>query len=400
MEKVTGIGGIFYRAEHAESLREFYRESLGIEIEAYGGSAFMWRDIDDLTVTGTTVWSVFDDETTYFAPSESRFMVNFRVRDLDRMRAQLGRAGAVVDERVEMSEFGRFGWARDPEGNKIELWEPPPTERRGTRCWIVDAFTERPFSGNPAAVCLVDSFPDDSVMLEIARENALSETAFLVPRAGELDDAPEYELRWFTPRVEVDLCGHATLASAHVIFSKLATTAERVVFHTKSGPLTVLRDGARLSMDFPARGVAPAEPPAGLAEALGAEPLETFGVADGLVCVLASAEAVRALAPDMTRLGALAVEFVCVTARADAGDAEVDFVSRFFAPKKGVPEDPVTGSAHCALAPLWASRFDKSTLRARQLSERGGEISCEVRGDRVVLTGSAVTVKLGVLLVV
>jgi PhzF family phenazine biosynthesis protein len=399
MEKVTGIGGVFYRAEHAESLREFYRESLGIEIEAYGGSAFLWRDIDDLTVTGTTVWSVFDEETTYFAPSESRFMVNFRVRDLDRMRAQLGRAGAVVDERVEMSEFGRFGWARDPEGNKIELWEPPPTERRGTRCWIVDAFTERPFSGNPAAVCLVDAFPDEGVMLEIARENALSETAFLVPRAVEPEQGPEFDLRWFTPRVEVDLCGHATLASAHVIFSKLASSSDRIVFHTKSGPLTVTRGGSAMSMDFPARRSAPATSPEGLASALGLTPVETLAVGDGLVCVLASAEEVRALAPDMTGLAALDAAFVCVTARADAG-ADVDFVSRFFAPKKGVPEDPVTGSAHCALAPMWSARLDKSTLRARQLSERGGDMTCEVRGERVVLTGSAVTVKVGVLLVV
>jgi PhzF family phenazine biosynthesis protein len=245
----------------------------------------------------------------------------------------------------------------------------------------VDAFARRVFEGNPAAVCPLERWRDDGVLQAIAEENNLSETAFFVPaRAG-------FELRWFTPLAEVDLCGHATLASAHVLFEELGYAEPVIRFATRSGELTVERRGDRLAMNFPARPPAPCAAPSALVDGLGGQPAEVL-VADDYVAVFDDEAAVRALAPNMATLRELGVRGVCVTA---PGAGEVDFVSRFFAPGVGIPEDPVTGSAHCELAPYWAARLGKSRLRARQVSKRGGNVDCELQGDRVILTGGAVT---------
>lgn len=255
------------------------------------------------------------------------------------------------------------------------------------RCPIfqVDAFTGRRFAGNPAAVCPLEAWPRDELLQAIAAENNLSETAFLVPR----DD--DYELRWFTPEAEVELCGHATLAAGHVVLRILQGTRETVCFHTASGPLEVVREGERLAMDFPAVPAAPAPTPSGLVEALGARPEALLGATDWLA-VYGDSGTVEALEPDMARLRELDRRGVIVTAPgpgAEEGDG-ADFVSRFFAPKVGVPEDPVTGSAHCTLAPYWAGRLGRDRLLGRQLSRRGGTVACELRGERVRLAGRAV----------
>ncbi len=253
----------------------------------------------------------------------------------------------------------------------------------------VDAFSARAFGGNPAAVCVFDAFPDESTMAAVAAENNLSETAFVV-RQGE-----DYALRWFTPRVEVDLCGHATLASGYVILNELEPGRERVRFHTRSGPLEVARRGEGFALDLPARPPEPALAPPGLAAALGAAPAATLRARD-LVAVFERAEQVRALRPDMAALAALEGTFaVCATAPGTGADGDVDFVSRFFAPAKGVPEDPVTGSAHCSLAPYWALRTGRVEFKARQVSERGGELAAALRGDRVELGGRAALVVRG-----
>ena len=259
-------------------------------------------------------------------------------------------------------------------------------------CFQVDAFSARPFGGNPAAVCPLEAWLPDPVMQSIAAENALSETAFFVRRADG-----DFDLRWFTPAVEVDLCGHATLASALVVFAQLEPGRAAVRFHTRSGPLEVEREGALLAMDLPAwmpREVAASEE---VALAIGGRPQEVLLGRD-LVVVVATAEEVRALAPDLARVAALDAFAVCVTAPGSGRDADVDFVSRFFAPAKGVPEDPVTGSAHCQLVPYWARRLGTTRLRARQVSRRGGELEGELRGDRVRLLAAACLVKTGSLL--
>ena len=244
----------------------------------------------------------------------------------------------------------------------------------------VDAFTDRAFAGNPAAVCLLEGWPEESLLQAIAAENNLSETAFLVPEGAH------WRLRWFTPKVEVDLCGHATLASAHVLFEKLGTGAETVEFETRSGRLTVRRSGLVLSMDFPANPPTPAPAPPGLAEALGAAP-ESF-LSGGRVCLAVFGEEgrVRALRPDFRRLGAV-TDYMLFAATAPG--EEVDFASRCFAPGVGIDEDPVTGSAHCALAPYWAERLGKQALTARQISARGGRLDCRMQGERVVISGRA-----------
>ncbi len=257
--------------------------------------------------------------------------------------------------------------------------------------WQVDAFTGRPFGGNPAAVCPLETWLPDETMQAIAAENNLAETAFFVRRP----DGDDLDLRWFTPRTEVDLCGHATLASAWVLMREIDPSRTRVVFHTKSGPLTVVRRGDELAMDLPARPPAPIETPAALTSALGKRPASTLRARD-LVAVFAQAEEVRALVPDMGAIEALEGVFaVCATAPGTGADADVDFVSRFFAPAKGVAEDPVTGSAHSTLVPYWAERLGKKTLRARQVSARVGELGCALEGERVVLTGRAVVVLRG-----
>lgn len=245
----------------------------------------------------------------------------------------------------------------------------------------VDAFvTERPFSGNPAAVCPLDAWLPDEVMQAVAAENNLSETAFFVA------DEEDYRLRWFTPTVEVDLCGHATLASAFVVFGWLAPWRRSVTFRTgKAGALTVSRDGRHLVLDFPARPPRACAAPEALAAALGKRPGEVMAARDYLA-VYDSADEIAALAPDFAAIAALDRFAVIATAPGSGG---VDFVSRFFAPARGVDEDPVTGSAHCTLIPYWAKRLGKNRLEARQLSRRGGALSCDLRADRVSIAGRA-----------
>ena len=244
----------------------------------------------------------------------------------------------------------------------------------------VDAFATRAFEGNPAAVCPLEAWLDDGLLQAIAEENNLSETAFFVP-SGE-----GFELRWFTPLREVDLCGHATLAAAHVLFEMLGYAGPAITFETRSGELIVQRKGARLEMNFPACPPSPCERSEILAQGLGQRPLEVLA-ADDYLAVFDSEATVRAIKPDMTLLGQLDLRGVIVT----APGSDVDFVSRFFAPKFGIPEDPVTGSAHCELAPYWAKQLGKNVLTARQVSKRGGNIGCELKTDRVILSGCAVT---------
>jgi PhzF family phenazine biosynthesis protein len=245
----------------------------------------------------------------------------------------------------------------------------------------VDAFvTGEPFSGNPAAVCPLAAWLPDAVMQAVAAENNLSETAFFVPE-GE-----GYRLRWFTPTTEVDLCGHATLASAFVVFGWLASWRRSVTFQTeKAGPLTVARDGELLALDFPSRPPQPCAASESLAEALGRPPAALFAARDYLA-VFDRAEDVVTLSPDFGKIATLDRFAVIVTAPGSDG---IDFVSRFFAPARGVDEDPVTGSAHCTLIPYWAERLDMTRLEARQLSGRGGALSCALRGDRVTIAGRA-----------
>jgi PhzF family phenazine biosynthesis protein len=245
----------------------------------------------------------------------------------------------------------------------------------------VDAFTSRRFAGNPAAVMILDHFPEDAILQAIAEENNLAETAFLVA------DGEDFQLRWFTPTVEVPLCGHATLASAAVVMERLSPERKRVVFRSASGPLAVERMGVGYVMNFPARLSQRVEPPRALAAALGAPPVEVVADEFNYLVRLASADEVRALAPDLAAIAKLDRTGVIVTAPGDQG---YDFVSRYFAPAKGIPEDPVTGGAHCALAPYWAERLSKTAFRAFQASQRGGEIVCRLIGDRVELEGACV----------
>jgi len=250
-----------------------------------------------------------------------------------------------------------------------------------TTIFQVDAFTTRRFAGNPAAVMPLEGFLADALLQAIAAENNLAETAFIVP------DGSDYRLRWFTPTTEVPLCGHATLASAAVVMERLEAGRSAVVFHSVSGPLTVHRTDAGYVMNFPMRFSEPVMTPPGLGAALGAAPIEVLADAVNYTAVLASAQVVRELAPDIAAIARMDRRGVVVTA---PGDDSYDFVSRYFAPAQGVPEDPVTGSAHCALAPYWAKRLDKTTLRAFQASPRGGEIICRLVGDRVELQGAVV----------
>lgn len=249
-----------------------------------------------------------------------------------------------------------------------------------TRIYQVDAFTSRRFRGNPAAVCPLDDWLEDATLQAVAAENNLSETAFLVPR----DD--DYELRWFTPVTEVDLCGHATLAAGHVVLRVTQGSRDAVTFHTRSGPLRVCRRDERLAMDFPALPSERVEAPAGLTAGLGAAPEEVRASEDWMAVFPSEAD-VAGLEPDFRALAGLGRRGVIATAPAEG---ETDFVSRFFAPSVGIDEDPVTGSAHCALAPYWAGRLDRADLLGRQVSRRGGEVACRVLGDRVELGGEAV----------
>jgi PhzF family phenazine biosynthesis protein len=243
----------------------------------------------------------------------------------------------------------------------------------------VDAFASRVFTGNPAAVCPLEQWLPDEQMQAIAAENNLAETAFFVKNGGD------YHLRWFTPTVEVDLCGHATLASAFVILNKLTPGAPSVQFSSKSGKLVVTRDGDLLSLDFPALPPLECQVYPGLIAALGVQPEKVLAARDYLA-VYASEEELRSVKPDMDAL-AQADRFAVI---ATAPGRDVDFISRFFAPAQGIPEDPVTGSAHCTLIPYWSQRLGKKKLRAYQASPRGGELWCEDRGERVTISGKAV----------
>lgn len=244
----------------------------------------------------------------------------------------------------------------------------------------VDAFTSRVFSGNPAAVCLTDRWIDDKKLQAVAAENNLSETAFLVRNNDGFD------LRWFTPTTEVALCGHATLASAFVLFNCLQWKKKEIWFTTRrSGRLTVSKRGELLEMDFPSRPAHGKTAPAGIRKALGVVPDKVLGSAEDLLVVLGSEKAVRNVRPDFSALGQMEYRGIIVTARGDKSD----FVSRFFAPRVGVPEDPVTGSAHCVLIPYWANVLRKNRLHAFQVSMRGGELFCVDAGDRVKIAGKA-----------
>ncbi len=256
----------------------------------------------------------------------------------------------------------------------------------------VDAFTGEPFAGNPAAVCLLSAPADAAWMQRVAREMNVSETAFLVRR-----DSGEFDLRWFTPVIEVDLCGHATLASAHVLWDEgHLPPGEPAVFHTRSGRLSAKLRGGWIEMDFPAEPAEPVPAPDGLTAAIGAEPAYVGRNRFDYLVEVDAPGTVQRLTPDYRRLGEIETRGFIVTARADSNG--IDFVSRFFAPKTGIDEDPVTGSAHCCLGPYWKSRLGRDTFTARQVSERGGLVKVAVRGQRVLLSGQAVTVLRGTLL--
>jgi PhzF family phenazine biosynthesis protein len=256
---------------------------------------------------------------------------------------------------------------------------------------LVDAFTSQPFAGNPAAVFVLDGWPEDAWLQRVAREMNQSETAFLVPQQKG------FHLRWFTPVVEVDLCGHATLASAHTLWEIRAVPAgEKIEFSTRSGVLTASPAGNLIELDFPLLPERPTTLPAQLAEALGVQPLYSGKSLHDLILEVASEDAVRAAQPDFTLLSTIATRGVIVTARAST--APFDFVSRFFAPAAGINEDPVTGSAHCCLAYFWRKRLHKDAFRAFQASSRGGDLHVRIAGDRVILGGQAVTVARGELL--
>jgi PhzF family phenazine biosynthesis protein len=242
----------------------------------------------------------------------------------------------------------------------------------------VDAFTDRLFGGNPAAVCPLAAWLPDATMQAIAAENNLSETAFFVPRGDD------YDLRWFTPTIETDLCGHATQASGFVVMNRLAPRRSTVRFHTKSGVLSVTRQGEVFAIDLPAQPPAPCTMPQKFVAALGRKPVEILGAVKYLALYDNEAD-VAALAPDTVALRDIDRDGVIVSAPGH----DCDFVSRYFAPHAGIPEDPVTGSAHCTLVPYWAKRLGKTKLHARQISRRGGELFCELRGDRVVIAGRA-----------
>jgi PhzF family phenazine biosynthesis protein len=252
--------------------------------------------------------------------------------------------------------------------------------------YTLDAFSSRVFGGNPAAVCPLTEWLDEVVMQSIAAENNLSETAFFVP------DGDGYHIRWFTPTCEVELCGHATLASSWVIFNRIAPEKDVIDFRALAGPLKVTREGDLLSLDFPSRPPEAIDAPVDIVAALGV-PLDEMWKARDHVAVFAHEDVVRTLNPDMLRLAQVDMFALIVTARGK----ECDFVSRFFAPGRGIDEDPVTGSAHCTLIPFWAKRLGKTKLHALQVSKRGGELFCELNGDRVKISGRVALYSEGVI---
>lgn len=247
------------------------------------------------------------------------------------------------------------------------------------RIYQIDAFADKVFQGNPAAVCPLETWLDDDLLQSIALENNLSETAFFVK------EDTGFSLRWFTPAAEVNLCGHATLATAFVLFYYYKYSQKQIRFQTRSGLLTVSREGELLSMNFPAYTLKSCVPPDDLLNAFSEKPEHVFYTEDYLL-VFSTEEIIRNLSPSMDFLKKLDLRGVIVTARGDA----VDFVSRFFAPGLGINEDPVTGSAHCTLVPFWAKRLKKNSFQAKQISKRGGTLHCQLDGDRVVIAGKAV----------
>jgi len=258
--------------------------------------------------------------------------------------------------------------------------------------FLVDAFTAEPFAGNPAAVYLLDRWRDDAWLQRVAREMNQSETAFLVRDGGG------FHLRWFTPLIEVDLCGHATLASAHALWSSGAAERHQpIAFSTRSGPLIATEAGQLIELDFPLLPEEPTAAPPGLAQALGVAPIYVGKSRHDLIVQVASEDEVRSARPNFTQLAEVASRGVIITAQ--SGDQAFDFVSRFFAPAAGINEDPVTGSAHCLLADFWGQRLGKNSLRAFQASTRGGVVQVRVAGQRAILGGQAVMVARGELLV-
>ncbi len=261
------------------------------------------------------------------------------------------------------------------------------------KCWQVDAFTDRPFRGNPAAVCWLENDAPDDWMQAVAAEMNLSETAF-IRRQHE-----GYSLRWFTPLVEVPLCGHATLASAHVLWTEQFHSLDQSIhFHTRSGVLRCNWQDGLIEMDFPATPAYAVDPPVGLLESLGVSPVFVGKSQFDHLVVVENAQQVRSLSPNFERMKTVSTRGVMVTSRSD--DSRYDFISRFFAPAVGIDEDPVTGSAHCCLGPYWADKIGKTTMTAFQASARGGVVQVRVLGDRVILGGHAVTVWQGELLAV
>ena len=260
------------------------------------------------------------------------------------------------------------------------------------RIYQVDSFTDEPFKGNPAGVCILEQEANEAWMQDIASEMNLSETAFVRQRADG-----DYDLRWFTPAVEVELCGHATLATAHILWETgMLPPDEQARFHTASGLLTADRKGDLIELDFPANPSEAIEPPDGLLDALGVAATFVGQTRFDYLVEVKDANAVRDTAPDLRGIKHLGVRGVMITARSDDGGS--DFVSRFFAPGAGVDEDPVTGSAHCALAPYWAKKLGRDAVVGYQASARGGVVRCRVAGDRVLLSGHAVTVLRGEIL--
>ncbi len=258
--------------------------------------------------------------------------------------------------------------------------------------YIINAFTRMPFGGNPAAVVPLKRWLPDNLMQQIATENSLSETAFFVPEIK--GEAIQYALRWFTPFREVDFCGHATLAAAHVLLNHKQLKTDAVTFTARCGELKVKRFSEAYQLDFPRLGCEPVDMAATLSDALGVSVIESWA-GDDLVAIVSDEATVANCTPDMAKLKNIDTRGVIISAANDNKTGEVDFVSRFFAPRYGIEEDPVTGSAHCLLAPLWAEKLGKPRLSAKQVSKRGGEMICEVTKDRVLIDADAVTYMIG-----
>jgi PhzF family phenazine biosynthesis protein len=272
------------------------------------------------------------------------------------------------------------------------------TTKQGIPVWQVDAFADGPFTGNPAAVCILTEYPSDDWMQNVATEMNLAETAFVVPSG----DRGSFHLRWFTPAAEVDLCGHATLAASHTLMEQCSVARDAAIrFQTRSGQLICEQRGNQITLDFPSTPVIASVADSVATEvrlALGMEAATVMRSKFDVVAIVDSADAVRCVEPDFQRLQQIETRGVMITAK--TGETDTDFISRFFAPRHGINEDPVTGSAHCCLAPYWAEQLGTTKLVGYQASRRGGTVHCEVSGDRVKLSGTAVTVLEGWLLMV